>query len=113
MSIFLSDMLTFKPAGVRLINQVRRLNDIPFTLTPSSPAPAPAPAPSALTTEQRPVEGELLRQVLDVSDALVHGPGEVVGVVQAAQDDAGEVDGFRKVAHEGALDAHHVPPGQG
>lgn len=50
MSIFLSDMLTFKPAGARLINQVRRLNDIPFTLTPSSPAPAPAPCPRSFST---------------------------------------------------------------
>lgn len=64
----------------------------------------------ALTAEQRPVEGERLRQVLDVCDALVHGPGEVVGVVKAAQDDAGEVDGLREVAHQRALDAHHVPP---
>ena len=63
-----------------------------------------------LTTEERPVEGELLRQVLDVGDALVHGTGQVVGVVQAAQDDAGEVDGLGEVAHERALDPHHVPP---
>lgn len=53
-----------------------------------------------LTAEERPVESELLRQVLDVSDALVHGTGQVVGVVEAAQDDAGEVDGFGEVAHE-------------
>lgn len=64
----------------------------------------------ARTTEQRPVEGELLRQVLDVCDALVHGPGEVVGVVKAAQDDAGEVDRLCEVAHQRALDANHIPP---
>lgn len=64
-----------------------------------------------LTAEQRPVEGELLGKVLDVSDALVHGPGEVVCVVQTAQDDAGEVDGLHEVAHQRALDAHNVPPG--
>lgn len=75
-------------------------------------SPALAPPLLTLTTEQRPVEGELLRQVLDVGDALVHGPGEVVGVVQAAQDDAGEVDWLCEVAHEGTLDAHHVPPAQ-
>lgn len=63
-----------------------------------------------LTAEERPVEGELLRQVLDVGNALVHGAGQVVGVVEAAQDDAGEVDGLCKVAHERALDPHHVPP---
>lgn len=40
------------------------------------------------TAEQGPVEGELLGQVLDVSDALVHGPREMISMVQAAQDDA-------------------------
>lgn len=65
-----------------------------------------------LTTEQRPVEGELLGQVLDIGDALVHGPGEVVSVVEAAQDDAGEVDWLCEVAHQGALNAHHIPPVQ-
>lgn len=40
------------------------------------------------TAEQRPVEGELLGQVFDVCDALVHGPREMISVVQAAQDDA-------------------------
>lgn len=69
------------------------------------------PSGRARTAEQRPVEVELLRQVLDVCDALVHGPGEVVGVVKAAQDDAGEVDRLREVAHQRALDAHHIPPG--
>lgn len=54
---------------------------------------------SALTTEQRPVESELLGQVLNICNALVHGPGEVVGVVKAAKDDAGEVDWLSKVAH--------------
>lgn len=33
-------------------------------------------------------------------------------MVQAAQDDAGEVDGLCEVAHQRALDAHHVPPAQ-
>lgn len=61
------------------------------------------------TAEQRPVEGERLWEVLDVCDALVHGPGEVVGVVEAAEDDAGEVDGLGEVAHQRTLDSHHVP----
>ena len=52
-----------------------------------------------LTTEQGSVQAEGLWQVLDVSNPLVHGPGEVVGVIQAAQDDAGEVDGLGEVAH--------------
>lgn len=30
-------------------------------------------------------------------------------MVQAAQDDAGEVDGFHENAEQGPLDAHHVP----
>jgi len=69
------------------------------------------PFPSTpLTAEERPVESELLGQVLDLRDALVHGPGEVVAVVKAAEDDAGEVDRLREVAHQRALDAHHVPP---
>lgn len=63
-----------------------------------------------LTAEQGPVEGELLGKVLDVCDALVHGPGEVVCVVKTAQDDAGEVDGRCEIAHQRALNAHNVPP---
>lgn len=63
-----------------------------------------------LTAEQRPVEGELLGKVLDVCDALVHGPGEVVRMVKTAEDDAGEVDGLHEVAHQRALDAHNIPP---
>lgn len=30
-------------------------------------------------------------------------------MVQAAQDDAGEVDGLYENAEQGPLDAHHVP----
>lgn len=67
-------------------------------------------APLILTAEQRPVQAEGLRQVLDVSDPLVHGSGEVVGVVQAAQDDAGEVDRLCEIAHQGALESNHIPP---
>lgn len=67
----------------------------------------------ALTAEQRPVEGELLGQVLDICDALVHGPGEVVSMVKAAKDDAGEVDWLCEVAHQRALNAHHIPPAEG
>lgn len=63
-----------------------------------------------LTAEQRPVEGELLGKVLDVCDALVHGPGEVVCMVKTAEDDAGEVDGLHEVAHQRALNAHNIPP---
>lgn len=66
----------------------------------------------ALTAEQRPVEGELLWQVLDICDALVHGPGEVVGMVKAAKDDAGEVDWLCEVAHQRPLNAHHIPPAE-
>ncbi len=62
-----------------------------------------------LTAEQGVVEGELLGQVFDVSDPLVHGSGEMISVIQAAQDDAGEVDGLSEVAHQRALDAHHIP----
>lgn len=62
-----------------------------------------------LATKQGLVEGVEWRQVLYVGDPLVHGPGEVVPVVQAAQDDAGEVDGFHENAEQGPLDAHHVP----
>lgn len=62
-----------------------------------------------LAAEQGLVEGVEWRQVLYVGDPLVHGPGEVVPVVQAAQDDAGEVDGLHENAEQGALDAHHVP----
>lgn len=47
-----------------------------------------------LTTQQRSVEREVWRQVVDVGDALVHGSGQVVSVVQAAQDDTGQVDGL-------------------
>lgn len=63
-----------------------------------------------LTTEQRSVQTEGLWQVVDVSDSLVHGSGEVVGVVQAAQDDAGEVDRLCEIAHQGALESNHIPP---
>ena len=66
-----------------------------------------------LTTEQRPVQAEGRRQVLDLGNPLVHGSGEVVGVVQAAQDDAGEVDGLSKVAHQTTLEPNHVPPEEG
>ena len=66
-----------------------------------------------LTAEQRPVQAEGRRQVLDLGNPLVHGPGEVVGVVQAAQDDAGEVDGLGEVAHQAALEPNHVPPEEG
>lgn len=52
----------------------------------------------------------MLGQVFDVSNPLVHGSGEMISVIQAAQDDAGEVDGLSEVAHQRALDAHHVPP---
>lgn len=62
-----------------------------------------------LATEQGLVESVEWRQVLYVGDALVHGPGEVVAMVQAAQDDAGEVDGLHKDAEQGPLDAYHVP----
>lgn len=54
---------------------------------------------SLLTAQQRPVHPEGPRQVLDVGDPLVRGPAEVVGVVQAAQDDAGEVDGLGEISH--------------
>lgn len=67
-------------------------------------------APEILAAEQRLVEGVQGGQVLYVGDALVHGPGEVVPVVEAAQDDAGEVDRLHKDAEQGPLDAHHVPP---
>lgn len=63
-----------------------------------------------LTTEQRSVQTEGLWQVVDVSDPLVHGSGEVVGMVQAAQDDAGEVDRLCEIAHQGALESNHIPP---
>lgn len=33
----------------------------------------------------------------------------MVSVVKAAEDDAGEVDWLREVAHQGALNSHHVP----
>ena len=69
-----------------------------------------AAAPEILAAEQRLVEGVQGGQVLYVGDALVHGPGEVVPVVEAAQDDAGDVDRLHKDAEQGALDAHHVPP---
>lgn len=70
-------------------------------------------SPQILTTEQRSVQTEGLRQVVDVSDSLVHGSGEVVGVVQAAQDDAGEVERLCKIAHQGALESNHIPPEKG
>ena len=61
-----------------------------------------------LAAEQRLVERVQRGQVLDVGDALVHGPGEVVPVVQAAQNDAGEVNGLHEDAEQGPLDAHHI-----
>lgn len=70
-------------------------------------------SPQILTTEQRPVQTEGLRQVVDVSNSLVHGSGEVVGVVQAAQDDAGEVERLGEIAHQGALESDHIPPEEG
>lgn len=66
-------------------------------------------AERVLAAEQGLVESVERWQVLYVGDPLVHGPGEVVPVVQAAQDDAGEVDGFHENAEQGPLDAHHVP----
>lgn len=66
-----------------------------------------------LTAEQRLVQAERRRQVLDLGNPLVHGSGEVVGVVQAAQDDAGEVDGLSEIAHQTALEPNHVPPVEG
>ena len=63
-----------------------------------------------LTAQKWPVEVERLRQVLNVSDPLVHGSGEVVCVVQASQDNAGEVDGLCEVTHQRALDPYYVPP---
>lgn len=41
-----------------------------------------------LTAEQWPVQAKGLWQIVDFCDPLVHGSGEVVGMVQAAQDDA-------------------------
>lgn len=70
----------------------------------------PFKSPQILTTEQRSVQTEGLWQVVDVGDPLVHGSGEVVGVVQAAQDDAGEVDRLCEIAHQGALQSNHIPP---
>lgn len=66
-----------------------------------------------LTAEQWSVQAERLWQVLDLSDPLVHGSGEVVGMIQAAQDDAGEVHGLSEVAHQRALESNHVPPEEG
>lgn len=34
-------------------------------------------------------------------------------MIQAAQDDAGEVDGLSEVAHQRALESNHVPPEEG
>lgn len=34
-------------------------------------------------------------------------------MVQAAQDDAGEVDGLCEIAHQGALESNHIPPEEG
>lgn len=31
-------------------------------------------------------------------------------MVQAAQDDAGKVDGLCEIAHQGALESNHIPP---
>lgn len=63
-----------------------------------------------LAAEQRLVEGVQRGQVLYVGDPLVHGSGEVVPMVEAAQDDAREVNRLHEDAEQGALDAHHVPP---
>lgn len=51
-------------------------------------------------------------QVLDICNALVHGSGEMVSMVKAAEDDAGEVDRLCEVAHQRALDAHYIPPAE-
>lgn len=53
-----------------------------------------------LTTEQWPVQVKGLWELFNLTDPLVHGSGKVVSVVQAAQDDAGEVDGLCEVAHQ-------------
>lgn len=66
-----------------------------------------------LTAKQWSVQAEGLRQVLDLSNPLVHGSGEVVSMIEAAQDDAGEVDGLSEVAHQRALESNHVPPEAG
>lgn len=66
-----------------------------------------------LTAEQWPIQAERLRQVLNLRDPLVHGSGEVVGMVKATQDDAREVNGLCEVAHQRALESDHVPPGEG
>lgn len=63
-----------------------------------------------LTTEQWPVQAEGLWQVLDLSDPLVHGSGEVVSMIQTAQDDAGEINGLSDVTQQGALESNHIPP---
>ncbi len=63
-----------------------------------------------LTAEQWSVQAEGVWQVLDLSNPLVHGSGEVVGMVQAAQNDAGEVHGLSEVAHQRALESNHIPP---
>lgn len=63
-----------------------------------------------LTTEQWPVQAKGLWQLFNLSNPLVHGSGEVVGMVQAAQDDAGEIDGLSKVAQQRALKSDNVPP---
>ena len=47
-----------------------------------------------LTAEEWTVQAERQWEVLNVGNPLVHGAGQVVGVVQTAQDDAGEVDGL-------------------
>lgn len=67
--------------------------------------------PEILATEQRLVEGVERWQVLYVGDPLVHGPGKVVPMVEASQDDAREVNGLHENAEQGSLDAHHVPAG--
>lgn len=81
-----------------------------FTAAWGARAPPHRTRGGVLAAEQRLVEGVQRREVLDVRDPLVHGSGQVVAVVQAAQDDAGEVDGLHEDAEQRALDSHHVPP---
>lgn len=63
-----------------------------------------------LTAEQWSVQAEGLWQVFDLTDPLIHGPGEVVSMVQTAQDDAGEIDWLSEVAQQRALETNHIPP---
>lgn len=63
-----------------------------------------------LTAEQWSVQAEGPRQGFYASNPLVHGSRQVVSVVQAAQDDAGEVEGLSEAAEQRALETKHVPP---